>query len=412
MIKARLRLGALAVVVVVGMLAAGCTLPIPVVFVPSTGLARTVQVVAGSVRKICQLVGEADFERNEPVMNATFSRVGLYGTDLGIPVEYAGRLYLLFGDSVAPGHPTRSWNRDAIATSTDTNPDDCVRLDFPTDPDGWFSVADIPGVSLEGLEVPTGAFAANGLLFAFYTTDGIVDQSIMGRSVLAYSEWGTPQFHKLLDVSDDKFINIAPVPVHNADLPGLPESTGDGLLMFASGSWRHSPLHLAWAPLDRLVDRSSWRYLQGVDASGVPQWSTQESDATGMLGPDCYGELSVNFVPTLERWVLLDNCDQPQSAIWMSSAPTPWGPWDTNRKTVFEPWADGGFCHFVHAVQDPPCDQVNDILRETHWGGVYGPYLIPRYTRVEPNGDVTIFFTMGTWNPYTVELMTARLRIA
>ncbi|PZS39926.1 MAG: hypothetical protein DLM62_05600, partial [Pseudonocardiales bacterium] len=37
--------------------------------------------------------------------------------------------------------------------------------------------------------------------------------------------------------------------------------------------------------------------------------------------------------------------------------------------------------------------------------GMYGPYQIPQYARSTDHG-VRIFFTMSTWNPYQVMLMT------
>ena len=400
-------LGALVAIVAL----AACTLPISPIALPPPGAPGIVRVVPGSVRKVCQLVGEADFERGVPTGNRTASRSGLYGTDLGIPVEYGGRLTLLFGDSVAFGNTsTRTWQEDAVGYSTDPVADDCVDLTFPLAADGWFDHATIPGVSLEGLEVPTGAFAAHGFLFAFYTTGSNVAAGTMGRSVLAVSEQGTARFRKVLDVSSDRFINISPVPVRNADLPGLPSSTGDGVLLFGSGTWRKSPMSLAWAPLDRLADKASWRWFAGVDGAGAPQWAPTEAGATNLFGPPCLGELQVTWQPALGRFVLLDNCDTPRG-IHLASAPRPWGPW-SEHQTVFDPWADGGYCHFMHAAQDPPCDAVNDPFRAGDWGGEYGAYLIDRYTRVEPGGDLTVFFTMSTWNPYTVELMTARLRLS
>ncbi|MCA1674732.1 MAG: DUF4185 domain-containing protein [Actinobacteria bacterium] len=37
--------------------------------------------------------------------------------------------------------------------------------------------------------------------------------------------------------------------------------------------------------------------------------------------------------------------------------------------------------------------------------GMYGPYQIPQYSRRSDKG-VQIYFTMSTWNPYQVMLMT------
>lgn len=44
-------------------------------------------------------------------------------------------------------------------------------------------------------------------------------------------------------------------------------------------------------------------------------------------------------------------------------------------------------------------------------GGPFAPHLIERFTRVE--GDtLKVYYTMSTWNPYTVLLMRSEFTIA
>jgi hypothetical protein len=61
-------------------------------------------------------------------------------------------------------------------------------------------------------------------------------------------------------------------------------------------------------------------------------------------------------------------------------------------------------CHFIHL--NDTCDNVNDPNSPGHNnpGGVYAPYVIPRYTRGGLQ-NTTIYYTMSTWNPYDVVLM-------
>ena len=47
--------------------------------------------------------------------------------------------------------------------------------------------------------------------------------------------------------------------------------------------------------------------------------------------------------------------------------------------------------------------------RENEWGGEYGPYQFGRLATGDA-ASTTIYFTMSTWNPYTVVLMKATLR--
>jgi hypothetical protein len=87
----------------------------------------------------------------------------------------------------------------------------------------------------------------------------------------------------------------------------------------------------------------------------------------------------------------------------------PWGPW-SEPFTIFEPWRDGGYCHFMHTNwEHQNCDNVHDEGREYAWGGEYGPYQFDQMA-TGGNGETTIYYTMSTWNPYTVVLMKSTLR--
>src|SRR5271157_615598 len=59
----------------------------------------------GSTQKICQLIGDIDWETGRPTAARTFANFGLDAADLGYPVEHDGKLILLFGDSWPPRHP-------------------------------------------------------------------------------------------------------------------------------------------------------------------------------------------------------------------------------------------------------------------------------------------------------------------
>src|SRR5450432_1532170 len=60
----------------------------------------------GSSEKVCQLTGDTDWETGQPTAAGTLRNFGLDGVDLGYPVEHAGKLILLFGDSLPAHHPT------------------------------------------------------------------------------------------------------------------------------------------------------------------------------------------------------------------------------------------------------------------------------------------------------------------
>jgi hypothetical protein len=376
---------------------------------------RNVIYLPGSTQKLFQLTGECDRERNQFTLSRTASRFGVLGTDLGSNFEHDGRIYFLFGD-------TGPHAEDSIAWAVDADPEAGIRLQFvtqPGNPQQWLPPTTVPPISLGAFEVPAGGFSANGKMYVFFTTDHFKDaggNDRMGRSVLAWSNDGAQSpFRLLYDFSNvhqgGKFINVSPVIVDNATIPGLPDSSGQGLLVFGSGLYRASNPYLAYIPLNAVEDQSRLRYFAGKQ-SGSHQvcWSPQESDAMALFTDPQIGEFSVTWNTFLRTWLMLYNAGNPRG-INFRMAEHPWGPWSANA-VLFDPWADGGYCHFMHASwDDRVCDYVYDPGRATDWGGEYGPYVISRFTNGD-NARTTIYFVMSTWNPYNTMLMKSTLTLA
>jgi hypothetical protein len=374
-----------------------------------------ISYLSGSTEKICQLTGETDRERGQPTLNRTESRFGLVGTDLGSSFEHDGKLYFLFGDTIKArsgrgreeeGGPRQGRGNDSIAFTDDVDPEDCLRLQFVTDPGGRFHSPEVPGVSLLGFEVPTGGFSLNGTMYVFFTTDH-GEQRVMGRSVLARSRDGAQSFELLYTISTEKFINIAPVVVDTTEVPGLPKDDGQGVLLWGSGRYRRSDPFLAYLPGAGVEQRESIRFFAGLEGNGRPRWSADEADAVPLFAHPCVGELSVAWNRFIKKWLMLYNCNDPRGINFRTSE-TPWGPW-SEAQVLFNPWEDNGYCHFMHVSWEfRRCDSVHDPGRENVWGGEYGPYMIPSFTTGDES-RTTIFFTMSTWNPYNVVLMRAEL---
>jgi len=360
-----------------------------------------VRRAAGGTQKICQLTGDTDRELGKATINQTGSRYGVLGTDLGFSFPFEDRLYFLFGDTVGV-HAG-----DSIASSTDSDPEDCLQLQFVTGTDGRYLPPKVPGVSLGPFEVPLGGFGVGEKMYIFFSTDH-TEQKVMGRSVLARSDDGAKSFTFLYDVSTDKFINVDPVIVDSAAVPGLPEASGQGVLLWGTGNYRKSNPYLAYVPLASVEDRGAWRFYTSLDpATGLPRWSDQESDAAALFNHPCLGELSVAWYASLDKWLMLYNCALPRG-ITMRSADDPWGPWSSGE-VIFQPWDDGGYCHFMHVAYDSQnCDKVQDPGRDNEWAGEYGPYMLPALSRNQ-DGATTIYYVMSVWNPYAVMLMKTEL---
>jgi len=365
----------------------------------------SVSVDPGSARKVCQLTGEFDRETGARTLNATETRFGFWGTDLGTSFEHEGRLYFLFGDTHAKAGVTRAPDADLIAVTDDRDPERCLRLDMNRQADGAYAPLTVPGVSARAFEVPTGGVSANGRMYVFTSTDNSPTRA-MGRSVLSASQDNGASFQRLYDFSTTKFINVAAA--RAASLPGLPVE-GSAVLLWGSGEYRASSPHLAVVPEAGIEDAGARRFFAGL-VDGAPTWSAAEADAVPLFDQPCLGEISVAWEPTLGKWLMLYNCAQPggRSRIEMRTADAPWGPW-AEARTLFDPAVDGD-CRFIRAAQPGPgCPQAGDP-HSTHAGDAYGAYLIPGFGRPDGQGGVQVYFTLSTWNPYNVVLMRATLR--
>lgn len=359
--------------------------------------------------KMIQLVGEEDRERHVPSASQSWTRYKLAGTDLGVPFTHKGVTYLLFGDTIG-------FRRgDAIGYTSDNNPEDGLELIFLHDQNGYLPVT-IPGISQGAFEVPMEGISLGSKMYIYHTTDSSTasqidrDEARMGRSVLAVSADDGYSFTYLYDVSTDKFINVSVVQVNPADWVGFPDSSSAGLAIFGSGDYRRDVVYLAYQPTAQIEQRGSYRYFSGLDASGRPGWSTEESKAQPLTDQPCVGEFSVSYNRFIRKWIMLYNCFLPASrGINLRTADRPWGPWSP-PEILFQPWDDGGYCHFMHASwSSQKCDEVHEPGREDVWAGEYGPYQFEDWATGDSN-RTTIYFTLSTWNPYTVVLMKATLR--
>jgi hypothetical protein len=372
-----------------------------------------VELVPGSLRKICQLTGEHDRQRRAVAFNRTETRFGLVGTDLGASFEHDGRLWFLFGDTWPDAD-----GGDSVAWTTDRSPEPGIRLTFVSSGSRFacprVTAADGRRLSTRHFEVPLDGFSANGHLYVFRSTEHYREagREVMGRSVLTRAVGGDPtNLTCLYDVSvvreGGKFVNISCVVVDDAPA-GLP-FRGPALLIWGSGLYRASDAHLACAPLAAIEDKARWRYFGGVDGAGRPAWSEDEADAVALFPHPEIGELSVTWNGPLGLWLLLYNAGSPRGIV-ARVATDPWGPW-SGPLVVFDPeWSDVGYGALMHARN--ACDGLSDPGREREWGGEYGPYVIDRYTRGLPDRSAAVYFVLSTWNPYnTVEMRMVLRRV-
>jgi len=358
---------------------------------------KEVVVDHAETRKICQVTGEVDRSTGLPTINATETTARFWGTDLGASFEHDGKTVFLFGDTHAAGGLERQRDRDMVATSTETDPDKCLKLDFVKDADGGYRPLSVAGVSGGEFSVPTGGFSAGGSMYAVLTTDR-TEEMVMGRSVLARSDNGGRDFTPLYDLSTRHFINVAVA------------KDGGKVLAFGSGNYRQSDVRLAIMDEDKVGEKSAIRYFAGTDADGQPKWSAHEADSAALLDQSCVGELSVAWSADLSKWVMMYNCGAPRSQIMVRTADNAWGPW-SSPQVVFDAERDNGMCQFMHDPQGRCGTRLTDPHSPQIAGDPYAPYMIARFAKGVAGRHADIYFLMSTWNPYNVVLMKARLKL-
>ncbi len=370
----------------------------------SQGSDSSIFYVTGSSKKICQLVGDTDRQFKQPTQNLTNTNYSMPCTDLGSSFEHDGRLYFLFGDIPVAGFP------DPIAFSTDTTPEDGIGLTFVTYPSGVYKPVDVPGINHGPYEIPVEGVSVNGKMYVYLVTNFDIPSGIYERSVVAVSTDSGSTFEYLYNFSDWYFMNVSVDKVKVSDWPHLPQtSSSEGLLIFGAGNpYRGSDVRLAFQPVDSIDSDERIKYLTGLDGSGNPVWGESEYDAVALFTQPCVGEFSVSYNEFVKKWIMMYNCLDPRG-INFRSADFPWGPWSAEQ-VLFNPGTDSGYCYFMHASWNEygNCDSVFDPGRENDWGGEYGPYQIDKFA-TGTDTSTTIYFTMSTWNPYTVVLMRSAL---
>jgi hypothetical protein len=215
---------------------------------------------------------------------------------------------------------------------------------------------------------------------------------------------------------------------------------------------REVQLYFAIADMPQVGDDGvpSWspRYFAGVNARGVPQFSSDQADAAaldlsgGHGNPhesfDIADQMTVSFVPQLGKWVMLYGGDldpfvaqfynpgavrDPDGAIQIRFADQPWGPWSppqpvfragdpANPGAPGSQYAEGGVlfhpaCTGANCVHGDPPDFV--LRGATPFGYLYGPNIIECWTESRALGQVDLYWNVSTTNPYQVVLMKTRL---
>lgn len=307
------------------------------------------------------------------------------------------------------------------------------------------------GEGLGPFRTPSGAFDYNGSLYMFYVVNiqeghpHLALKSIVAKSDQPSSHWSSkhpPTFHRLYTVSEHskvgdvsnppgeeggtgKFMFNPVVLMDAATLsdagltkglpPALQNATKVAFVFGSSWKYNRSNVYLAaFCANDVEAGTSKWFYYAGQNGQ-TTAWSNDERAAAPLLaGAPNVGNHSVVWNAGLHRFILM------YGNIVAQLSATPWGPWG-EALVVLEPRSAWSTALIHHPGQDPivrstvpirgpVSGEVLDISKDAE-GVPYGPYLLDEYTS-NPDGTVTVYFTMSTWNPYEVFLVSTTFKAA
>jgi hypothetical protein len=376
--------------------------------------------------QICKLLSNRNV--SDPTANDVQHAANVLGADLGIPVVSGERLFIMFGDTIGfngiwagneshpdsvgygldsasaiAADPSLLCTRLGIVTlprnqSIGPSRDPAIQADFAGvamlappgrslsefirnpagPPDSTF--AQLPG----DFEVPSGAFSVGDAIYVFYTT--VVSRSNIDMIGSYLAKWVQPTttgpfglqiLHHIDDRLDTgplggKFINIAA------------EVFEDHVYLFGTGQYRRSAIHLARKPLAALETEGGFE------------------DLGELVGTPGYGELSVRYFPSIQRWMLLAEELQPGSnRIVAYFADRPEGPW--SDAIVVHDMADPSFLATYCCGSEDQC--AGSQMFNCNRTGFYGTYLFPTIT--ETADTFTVTYTMSSFSPYNVALFRA-----
>lgn len=276
-------------------------------------------------------------------INATHTRYGVHGTDLGITWQGAGNRFLMaFGDTF--GRAGSDWRSNTLAVSSDRVLADGMRFDGMITDRPRHAKELLPSRKIDNVEktvVPTGGV------------------HVAGRDYLSYMSvrrWGAPGAwttnHAGIAMSSDGGRTWRDVPsarrrnTPRFDHPFQVVSTvrRDGFVyLFGTPNGRFGDARLARVPERALTQIGAYEYWTGPTTG----WRKGDTRAAVPVLPGPVGEISVQYNQSLRAWMIM-YLDERHQTLTMRLGREPTGPW-TPQVVIASagsyPQLYGGFLH-------------------------------------------------------------------
>jgi hypothetical protein len=418
--------------------------------------------VTNSSVKLEQIIGDVDWEANARGSNLltasqTVTRFHILGNGLGYSFEDNGKLIFLFGDTISENASATNYHAaDPLAWSTNTDGETPLLLNFFTNT----LAANSPGTNENGVftnflpifvqpagikmgpdDVPNAGISLSNGVFLVCNTGSDASQTNVPPQTNDYSVLVTFDETNLPLSSTASFITNRVIAALITNLSGnnplqghfinvSMHEYGTNVMMFGTGEYRAGDVFLCMTPTANFASGAGTLYFTGL-TNGQPTWNSAESNCVPVVqdnptnGPPwpndagSAGNVSVTFPPALGLWLMTyDGGRSPDTktlhttGVYFSYAPQPWGPWSTPQ-LIFNKFRDGGdgvFIYNANTHTGPAGPTIGNNNPTNTDGGDFAPIMIERFTRIT-NSTLFIYYTMSTWNPYTVVKMRSQFLI-
>ena len=390
--------------------------------VTSGDVGVTLTWVPGSTVKLEQVIGDKDWASAAkgitlPTASTTWTRYGVFATDIGSSFEHNGKVHFLFGDTRAEHPGVDLGAPDPIAFSSTTDGESPLLLDFYTQSAAKALWVTPPGIDMAGGDVPNAGVSLSDGVYLVVNTGTeptAADIHAAAYSVLVRFDPAAKTFTTGRTISQ--------MPGGHFVYTALATS-GSDVYMFGTGKYRESNIYLSKTPASGFWSGTGTQYFAGR-VNGQATWTTSEASAVAIVqdtpptGNPTIGNVAVAYSADLGMWLMTYDGGRQSAAtrgVYLTYAKDPWGPWATPL-LIYNIPRDPGLSVFIHNPNATPSDGLNGpvigpIDPATTPGGPYAPTIIGRFTKVNGN-TLRIYFLLSTWNPYTVVKMRSELTIS
>jgi hypothetical protein len=181
-------------------------------------------------------------------------------------------------------------------------------------------------------------------------------------------------------------------------------------------------IYLMYNELPEPGDEMVWDPWYIGASSPAPIWTKDQAEAAPLLLMQPHEfrateesidqaawQLSIKWIPAVERWVMLYgggleafNLDAYPKGIYMRQARVPWGPWSPPELILSEAELKAQEPELI-ADGQPASEEI---------GNLYTPNIIQQWTvNDSTNREANIYWNLSTWRPYHVILMKTHLKL-